>query len=98
MTERDIRDATAGEKPIIIWDDKVMRFGCKVYPSGLKAYVISYRVDGKLRLATIGRGEMSLAEARKKAGAELNRIRNGEVDPLARKRSDKEAPTRPGRA
>ena len=94
LTERIIRDTKPGPKPAIVWDRQVSGLGCKVFPSGKRAYVLSYRTGGRKRLATLARcSEMSLKAAREKAGAELVRIRDGEADPLERRREAREAPT-----
>ena len=94
LTERIIRDAKPEPKPHIIWDGNVTGLGCKVFPSGRKAFVLSYRIGGRKRLATLARcAEISLREARERAGAELVRIREGEPDPLNRRRAATEAPT-----
>ena len=94
MTERIIRDAKPEPKPIILWDRQVSGLGCKVYPGGRKAFVLSYRAGGRKRLATLAQcSELSLRGARERAGAELVRIRHGETDPLDRRREAKEAPT-----
>ena len=44
VTERIIRDAKPGEKPQILWDSTIKGLGIKVFPSGQKSFVISYRV------------------------------------------------------
>ena len=94
LTERRIRDAKPAPKPVILWDSQVAGLGCKVFPSGRKAFVLSYRVAGRKRLATLGRpSEMSLQMARERAAAEVVRIRAGEADPLERRRQMREAPT-----
>ena len=94
LTERVIRDAKPGPKLRIIWDRKVTGLGCKVFPSGAKAFVLSYRVGRRKRLATLARcSEISLREARERAGAELVRIRDGEADPLRRREQAAQAPT-----
>ena len=86
LTEKKIRDARPGPKTRIEWDAAIKGFGLRVFKSGAKAFVLSYRVDGRKRMATLGRpGEMSLAEARERAGRELSAIRAGEADPLARR-------------
>ena len=94
LTERIIRDAKPEPNPRIIWDVSVTGLGCKVFPSGRKAYVLSYRIGNRKRLATLARcSEISLREARERAGAELVRIRNGETDPLRRREQAMKAPT-----
>ena len=68
--------------------------GLKIFPTGRKAFVLSYRVGGRKRLATLARaGECSLKEARDRAGRELMKIRGGETDPLTRRHERDSAPT-----
>ncbi len=94
LTERRIRDAKPGPKTEIIWDRQVKGLGLRVGAGGTKAYVLNYRVDGRERRATLGRvGELSLRAARDRAVAELAGIRDGESDPLDRRRERREAPT-----
>ena len=94
LTERIIRDAKPAAKPHIIWDQTVIGLGVKVFPSGGKSFVLSYRAGGRKRLATIARcSELSLKAARERAGAELVSIRDGEGDPLKRRREARAAPT-----
>ena len=94
LTERRIRDAQPGPKPVILWDAQMKGLGVKIQPGGTKAFILDYRVDGRQRRATIARcSEISLREARERAGAELVRIRAGETDPLERRREAKQAPT-----
>ena len=94
LTERRIRDAKPGPKPTILWDAIVKGLGVKIQPGGTKAYVLDYRADGRQRRVTLGRcAELSLRDARERAGAELVAIRAGEADPLARRREAKAAPT-----
>ncbi len=50
------------------WDTEVPGFGVRVYPSGEKAFVFSYRINGRKRLMRIGRcNTMTLAQARQRA-------------------------------
>ena len=61
--------------------------------TGAKSYVLNYRIEGRSRRATIGRpAEMSLKDARDRAGDMLAAIRDGN-DPLAAKQAAKDAPT-----
>ena len=94
LSEKRIRDTKPEAKPIVIWDGQVKGLGMKVQPGGTKSFILSYRVGGRKRLANIARcSEMPLREARKRAGSELVRIRDGEADPLERRRQAKEAPS-----
>ena len=94
LTERVIRDAKPGARPRLLWDEQVRGFGVRITPAGVKSYVLNYRVDGRERRLTVGRcAEMSLREARERAGRELVAIRAGEADPLDRRREKRRAPT-----
>ena len=94
LTERLIRASKPGPKPIIIWDRQVRGLGAKVAKSGTKSFVLNYYAGGRERRVTLARcSEISLREARERAGAELVRIRAGETDPLERRREAREAPT-----
>ena len=94
LTERRVREARRRATAYILWDAKVRGLGCKVFPAGSKSYIIDYRTGGRQRRASIGRpSEISLAEARRRASQELDRIRSNDDDPLERRRLNKEAPT-----
>lgn len=77
-----------------MWDSRIKGLGVRITLTGAKAYVIDYRAGGRQRRATIGRYPgMSLREARERAARELASIREGETDPLERRREIREAPT-----
>jgi Arm DNA-binding domain len=53
----------------------------RVFPSGRKSYVCSYRILGRFRIATLGRADaLTLDDARKKARAYLGRVASN-LDP-----------------
>ena len=63
-------------------------FGSRIYPSGEKAFVLSYRARGRKRLMVLGRygADLSLDQARTKTREE--RVKVGENrDPLKGKRT-----------
>ena len=94
LTERIIRDLKPGPKTRIEWDREVKGLGVRITSAGTKAFILNYRVAGKERRATIGRPkEMTLREARERAGNELSGIRAGETDPLTRREEQRAAPT-----
>ncbi len=67
------------------WDDLLPGFGVRVYPSGKKAFVLSYRVSGRKRMFTIGRyGVYTLKRAEDEAREYLVSISKG-IDPLEEK-------------
>jgi len=69
----------------IRWDGKIPGFGIRLYPTGKKTYVLSYRINKRKRLITLGRdGVITLKEARDKAKSELGKISDG-LDPLETK-------------
>jgi len=60
-TSRDVR-----------WDALLPGFGVRVYPSGKKAFVLSYREAGRKRLMTLGAyGPLTLDQARDRATLNL---------------------------
>ena len=94
LTERRIRDAKPGPKTRILWDAQVKGLGVRITPAGAKSFILNYYVGGRERRATLARiSEVALQAARERAGAELIRIRDGEADPLQRRRAAREAPT-----
>ena len=65
------------------WDAVLPNFGVRVYPSGRKTFVISYRSHGRKRLMTLGAyGVLTLDAARKRARSRLVAVSDG-LDPLA---------------
>jgi hypothetical protein len=68
-----------GNQQCVYWDEALECFGLRVYPSGRRVYVCSYRVNQRKRLATLGRADvMSLDQARKNAIAYLGKVAGNE--------------------
>jgi integrase len=65
------------------WDDDVPGFGVRIYPSGKKAFVLSYRQKGKKRLMVLGRfgADFTLDEAKALARRARVGVKEGD-DPL----------------
>ena len=94
LSERIIRKAKPEPKTRILWDQEVKGLGVRITPKGTKAYVLDYRINGRRHRVVLARtAEISLAEIRKRAGAELVRIRAGESDLLTRRREARASPT-----
>jgi integrase len=71
----------------------VTGLGLRIYPSGKKAFVLSYRIQGRKRLMRLGRfGVLTLDEARKKANKHLGEVDDG-IDPLERRKQQTRAGT-----
>ncbi len=67
------------------WDDDIPGFGVRLYPSGKRSFVLSYRNARRTkRLLVLGRygADLTLAQARTKATKERGRIAEG-ADPVA---------------
>lgn len=70
-----------GPSQQIVWDPELPGFGVRVYPSGRKSFVVSYRVRGRKRLHSIGRyGISTLTQARTEAKIKLG-LAAGDDDP-----------------
>ena len=83
-----------GHSRDIRWDDKISGFGVRVYPSGERHFVLSYRIKGRKRLYTIGKygDPFTLTMAREKAEKLKGGILDGE-DPLRHRQEELAAPT-----
>ncbi|MCC7254380.1 MAG: tyrosine-type recombinase/integrase [Dokdonella sp.] len=74
-------DGTSNARAVL-WDEEVSGLGLRVYPSGRKAFVLSYRHMGRKRLIALAAyGVLTLDEARTRARKMLAKVE--EVDPLA---------------
>ena len=75
-----------GNSRYVLWDDAIPGFGLRIYPTGRKSFVLSYRVHHRKRLYTIGTfGVLTLKQAREKARILLVSILEGE-DPAQERR------------
>jgi hypothetical protein len=70
LTKRTIDAATytgTGNARCVLWDDDPPGFGLRIFPSGKRSFVLSYRVNNRKRLLTIGAyGALTLDQARKR--------------------------------
>ena len=55
LTTSKIKDFTYRGGWDVRWDDAVPGLGVRIYPSGKKAFVLSYRAKGRKRLMVLGR-------------------------------------------
>ncbi|MFA6095926.1 MAG: site-specific integrase [Candidatus Paceibacterota bacterium] len=70
----------------IRWDSSLPGFGLRTYPSGRKAFVLSYRLKGRKHLMTVGAyGALTLDQARDLARRKVGQIVEGS-DPLEERR------------
>ena len=83
-----------GKSRWVIWDSLLTGFGVRVYPSGKKSYVVSYRFEGRKRLHTLGKVEAfrKVDDARDLSRDVLASVSKG-IDPQAERRGRSSAPT-----
>jgi integrase len=90
LTKRAIDGAEysgTGNARYVIWDDNPRGLGLRVFPSGRKSFILSYRVTGRKRLMALGDfGTLTLDHARRRAKEELRRVEDQQLDPLVEKR------------
>ncbi|MEO5666961.1 MAG: site-specific integrase [Bdellovibrionota bacterium] len=71
----------------ILWDSEVSGFGLRLYPSGKKSFVVSYRSKGRKHLLTLGAyGVLTLQQGRDQAKLMLAQVIGGENPVLNRRR------------
>lgn len=97
LRQDDIKSARyegAANKRQVLWDDDPRGLGLRIYPSGLKSFIVAYRDrGGSKRLATIGDfGTFTLDQARTAAREVIRQAELG-ADVLKVKRAHRAAPT-----
>lgn len=90
LTKRQIDAAKysgKGNRRCVLWDDDPRGLGLRVFPSGHKSFLLSYRIAGRKRMMALGDyGVLTLDQARNRAKTELAALENQHVDPLTEKR------------
>ena len=82
ITKRTLDALSVEHRDAVFWDRDLPGFGIRVYPSGLKKYVIQSRGPGGSKRVTLGRhGKLTADEARRRAAEAIDRIKRGE-DPI----------------
>lgn len=99
ITQRAVDAAkTAGDKPLIIYDEVLTGFGLRVTPAGSKSYFAEYRLRGtgrtgnKKRVNVASHPKTSAEDARTKA-KEVLIAADGGNDPIAEREKRKAVPT-----
>ena len=93
LTPRLARESESSTRDTILFDKTLPGFGLRIHPSGRKVWIVQARIEGRSRRIVIARhGEMTLAEARRRAHDMLGRIRAGE-NPAEDIRKEKETPS-----
>lgn len=87
VVERAAYSANDGGR-CVLWDDEINGFGVRIYPSGRKAFVLSYRAKSRKRLMTIGTfGNVTVDQARQIARKYSNAVFEGK-DPLEERKRE----------
>ena len=93
LTPRLARESKSTGKDTILFDKALPGFGLRIHPSGRKVWIVQTRIEGRSRRIVVARhGEMTLAEARRRARDMLARIRAG-GNPFDDIRKEKQTPT-----
>jgi len=83
-----------GQSRYVVWDDEIKGFGLRVYPTGRKAFILSYRCSGKKHLYTIGDyGTWTPDQAKKEARKLIVDIEKGHDPKAKRKANSEQKPT-----
>ena len=92
LTKRVIDAASyqgSGNARCVLWDNEVAGFGVRIFPSGKKSFLLSYRTQGRKRLMTIGAyGVLTLDQARIQARSLLAKVETEDADPLAERQHE----------
>jgi integrase len=76
-----------------VWDSELRGFGLRVLPTGVKAYVVQYRIGRRSHRLTLGRhGALTAEQARELAQDALASVRKG-IDPARQRQQVREVPT-----
>ena len=79
LSERTVGRLRVEGRDTIYWDRDLPGFGVRVYPSGVKVYVVQSRARGRSRRVTLGRhGVLSAKEARRRAARTIARLKRWE--------------------
>ena len=77
LSARTVGRLSVAEREAIFWDRDLPGFGVRVYPSGIKTFVVQSRGEGRSRRLTIGRhGAITADEARERAARIIARIKS----------------------
>lgn len=98
LTKRTVETLSyqgAGNAAFYIWDSELIGFGLRIYPSGRKAFLVTYRTgDGRKRFFTLGTHgrDMTPDEARRRAREVLGDVARG-TDPGEKRERERQGET-----
>ena len=80
LTKKIVEKTQANnQRDVFIWDSTLPGFGLRVYPSGIRKYIVQYRIrDNRQRRAVIGpHGVLTVENARDIARGMLAAVKQG---------------------
>jgi hypothetical protein len=96
LSKTVVERIAAADRDVVVWDAALPGFGVRVKPSGVRSYIIQYRVrnSGVSRRLTIGQHGplLTFDQARKQARAMLADAMRGE-DPVEVRKAARRAPS-----
>lgn len=98
LTKRTVDALTyqgAGNAAFYVWDSELIGLGLRIYPSGRKAFLVTYRTgEGRKRFFTLGRYGRDLTpdEARRRAREVLGDVARG-MDPGEKRERERQGET-----
>jgi integrase len=83
-----------GNGACYVWDAEIKGFGVRIFPSGRKAFLVTYRAGTRKRFLTLGTfgKDLTVDEARKQAKASLGDAVRG-VDPAEAREKERQGET-----
>jgi integrase len=94
LSEKSVESLKSAAEEYCVWDSEVTGFGVRVRPTGVKSFVLFYRLGGKFRKHTMGKLDVGygVKEARERAKDLLRGLRDG-IDPASQKALERKAVT-----
>lgn len=91
LTKKDVDGFVHnGKSQDIRWDSSLEGFGVRLYPSGVKVYVLSYRHEGRKHIVQLGKTNiLTITQARDLARAKLVLLTMQGSDPFAENKLDR---------
>ena len=75
LTEKALSAARARTVERFLWDGETPRFGCRIKPSGVRTFLVQYRIGGKTKRVKIGRWPIwKVEQARRQAHKLLSEV------------------------
>ena len=96
LTKIGVEGMKPGPEELVVWDTALPGFGLRIKPTGVRSYIVQYRTrdTGQSKRMTIGQHGplLTFDQAKKQARGILTDAARGR-DPVAERRSKRQAPT-----